>query len=785
MVVSNDDLKQSLDGRNDLTVNNTDNISPNLNEQITNFINQLRPGQKELALWRKGKMAVSAVPGAGKSHSLAIASAITIAREGLNHHKQLVIVTYTRSATASIKKKIQDRLKDLSLPPIGFTVQTIHGLALNIANRHPYLSELNLETSTLVELNAGSNLIKETVANWVATQPDYFDLLIRGEKKFDYEESEVLRRRSVLLTEVVPNVAYEVISIAKSSRLSIVDLKNFSLSSDKDYPLMTIASGLYEQYEQLMKARNLIDYDDLILGALKVLDNEDIRKIWQSEVFAVFEDEAQDSSLLQGELLEILASKEGQSEPNLVRVGDPNQAINSTFTAADPIYFQSFCQECEQKQKLQAMTQAGRSNEIIIQTANQALTWINEEIARQLAINPPFKKQFIEPVSETDTQPNANPPAEGKGLEIYTPNDIYQTIKLIGERIIALHSYNPQSTWAILVRENRQGTFAYQYLEHLQLEHNINLKLVNDAHNYRHIPQEILSLLQFIYCPHSPQYLKNALQTLQEKDLITAQDINALSVYPEKFLYPDILEEEQKPHVKQAKDYCLKLINARFELPSYQLISFLSFLLEYQQSELATAQKLSERIQKQINGQYSLKNMIDTLQQIIAGEKFEGIDTENEESYMLAGQVTIMTMHKAKGLEWDYVFLPFLHEDVLPGDGEAYVPKSRIFLGKFNLSDVIRTQIRHALHQQYQQSDSNIKDLKLLSASSAWLKANQDKQAEEYRLLYVAITRAKKLLWMSAAKKAPWRWSFFADYKNKSLIKDNKQPCPVLTMLSC
>ena len=750
---------------------------------LEEIINKLRPGQKDLAQWQGGQMAVSAVPGAGKSYSLSVAAAIAIAKHQLNQNRYLVIVTYTRSAAASIKQKIVEQLKYLGLPPMGFQVQTLHGLALNIASQHPELSRLNLDYKTLIIPRPSHRLIRNCVEEWINLNPLPYQKLIEGQNNFDGEEAERLRRQSVLRTEVLPSLAYTIIREAKSSGLSYSEVWNLSTYSQDDiYDILAIASGLYQQYEDLMSKNNFIDYDDMILASLRVLENEIVKARWQDQVFAVFEDEAQDSSPLQGKLINILASNT-HGEPNLIRVGDPNQAINSTFTPADPVYFNWFCENLSMQNKLANMNQAGRSSEIIIQAANLTLKWLNDQetkIQSQYnslsdSIQLPFRDQNIELVSKNDPQENANPKPEGKGLEIYTPDDIYATIKLIGNRLSNLLTNNPESNAAILVRENRQGKFLAEKLAYLKEEHNLKLRLVSEFENYSHIPVEMLKLLQFIDRPHSPNYLKNALEILQERQLIVTQDLNRLSINPETFLYPTVLDSPHPPHVKQAQKYLCDLLKARLELPHYQLIPFIGMTLQYTGSELATIEKLSERVNQEIIGKSSLKTTITALTEIVKSERFEGVEEENEDIYTLKGQITIMTMHKAKGLDWDYVFIPFLHQDILPGN--PYVPKTGEFLGQFTLSEIARAQLRLAVHTEYKGKTLT----QLPAPNEAWLEANQLKKYEEYRLLYVAMTRAKRLLWMSACDYGPFRWNLFKDNGGSNL--QEKRPCPVIPML--
>ncbi|NER40117.1 MAG: ATP-dependent helicase [Oscillatoria sp. SIO1A7] len=768
---------------------------------------RLRPGQQQMADWTGGPLAVSAVPGAGKSKGMADAAALAIARHKLHYRHHLLLVTFTRSAAANLKVKIRQTLEKLQLPRVGFFVYTLHGLALNIAIRHPELSGISLDNATLVTPNQSHRLIRTCVERWIVANPRLYPILLEG-RQFDGEETERLRRQSVLRTEVLPQLAHTVVHEAKSSGLSPRDLWELAQTVPQDdYQIMAVASGLYDQYEILLRSRNFIDYDDMILAAKQVLSNQSARLVWQKQVFAVFEDEAQDSTPLQAELLEILASDPNQPDapPNIIRVGDPNQAINSTFTPADPIYFRRFCQSCASQNSLALLDRAGRSSQSIIDAANFMLQWANErEKAKKGRDNydrsengfqsdrsssyssfagndssssssgTPFSYQKIEPVDPGDPQPDANPPATGGGLEIYTPSDIYQTIDLIGQRAISLLIENKNRSAAILVRENRQGQFIAEVLGNPKeykikanlAKHGIELHEVAAGDRRSNVPAEILALMNFLHRPHSPDYLKAALRILVFRSLIKSQDINTLASAPEQFLYPGPIDPLQSEPVLRASQFCKRLLGAKLKLPLYQLISFLALELNYNQGELATADKLAERVAKQTARENSMQSILEVLTEIVSSERFEPVNTEedpNESLYTKPGRLVAITMHKAKGLDWDYVFIPFLHEAMIPGHMRVLLQAQ--FLGDYALAEVARAQIRAELH-----------GLPVPDAGQAWQEAEKLKTAEEFRLLYVAMTRAKRLLWMSAARKAPFTWS-----KPDSL--QAQKPSPILPAL--
>ncbi|PZO43455.1 MAG: DNA helicase UvrD [Pseudanabaena frigida] len=734
-------------------------------DALNELRNTLREGQQTMADWQGGELAVSAVPGAGKSTGMAVAAAIAIAKFELHRQKQLVIVTFTRSAVSNIRKKVSEHLKNLRLPQSSFTVSTLHSLAYNIASTHRELSGFGAGETKIISESQKQRLIRNATNLWVKESPKLYDLLLEG-RSFDGEDTERLRRQTVLRTDVLPSLAREAIATAKSSGLSPHDLRKADATDGGD--ILAIAAGLYETYERLLRQEGAIDYDDMILGALRVLGNVGVRKYWQERIFAVFEDEAQDSSPLQTKLLEILALTSSEDK-NLMRVGDPNQAINSTFTPADPRFFNEFCDRCNNASRLSTLDRAGRSTANVMRAANYVLHWVNH--SEYAKIEKPFRPQKIHPVDLDDPQKNANPEPIGKGVEIYLPNtvdDIDYEIDAIGNRIKQLHDRDPKLSMAILVRQHNQGRFVAESLAWLTKEHDIKIYDVEQSDRRSRVPIDMLAILQFMERPHSPDNLKSALEVLKDRQKISSQqDLNALASNPERFLYPTLLDASLSQIALETQSKCIGFLRAKIELPLYNLIPFIAFALYDEEAGLlATADKLCDRLNQELVGNYSMQSAIDALKAIVESENFEAVEDENLEGrYMTGGQLTIISLHKAKGLDWDVVFMPFLHKRICPG--EAYIPESVKFLGDFGLPEVARAQISAIVHSD-----------RIPNAEEAWKLCNYLKQAEEFRLLYVGMTRAKRLLWLSAAQSAPFSWNTLENRTENAAI------CPAIAELA-
>ena len=126
----------------------------------------------------------------------------------------------------------------------------------------------------------------------------------------------------------------------------------------------------------------------------------------------ILEDEAQDSSRLQEEILRLLAGDNG----HWVRVGDPNQAIYETFTTANPQHLINFIHSPGVLSK--ELPVSGRSTRSIIQLANHLIDWTCDahpvpEIRSALHL------PHIEPTEEGDPQPN--PPEEMSQIHLHLP----------------------------------------------------------------------------------------------------------------------------------------------------------------------------------------------------------------------------------------------------------------------------------------------------------------------------------------------------------------------------
>jgi DNA helicase-2/ATP-dependent DNA helicase PcrA len=711
-----------------------------------------RPKQAEVLAYTGGKMGVSAAPGSGKTHVLSALAARLVADGGLADDQEVLIVTLVNSAVDNFSSRVDEFIKERHLlPRVGYRVRTLHGLAHDIVRERPGLLGL-AEDFRIADEQEAAQILQGAVSAWLAANPDA--LLPWGDPALDDRRLEWVK--SDPWPELVGDIAGSFIRMAKDLQLTPEVLADKLQDLPRPAPLMEMGVAIYRDYQRSLAYRAALDYDDLIRLALNALraDPDYLQRLRYRWPF-VLEDEAQDSSRLQEEILRLLVGPDG----NWVRVGDPNQAIFETFTTASPRYLREFLDE--EGVTPRSLPNSGRSTLSIIRLANLLVEWArHEHPVREL--RDALAGAPIEPAPPGDPQPN--PPDNPDGVRLaggkYAPDKELEGVIKSVAKWLPEHS---DETVAIITPSNHRGFDFEGALKARGIEY---VGLLRSTRETRTLAGALGNILNALAEPADARRLTTAYKVWRRRD---REDPDAVAVMTqiarvlercrnvEEYLWPRPESEDlsgiELPGPDPIYEEQLRAFRAvmrRWQgaatLPIDQLLITIGQDIFEKAGELALTHKLAGalRMAAAEHPAWRLPELIEELATIARNErKFLGFSDDdtgfNPDAHK--GKVAVVTAHKAKGLEWDRVYLTSVNAYDFPSAqaGDSFISEKWFIRNKLNLQAEALAQL-----------EALAVDAPLPPLGQPTEDARIEYAAERLRLLYVGITRARKELIMTS-----------------------------------
>lgn len=601
-----------------------------------------RKDQAPVLEYKNGKMGIMAVPGAGKT-TILLALITKLIQEGTKP-ENIFVLTYMEAAAKNFKERIKTALPDSVETP---NISTIHGLALRIIKENANFTKVGLdENFEICDDNTKERIIKE---------------LVQDEEKFDNYS----RCLSIVKQSGKENLT--------SKHKEIQDFFNF-----------------YKRYNETLKQHNLIDYDDMLYFAVKILktDSETL-KYYQNLCKYIIEDEAQDSSEIQQRLLNLLSGK----HKNVVRCGDINQAITSTFTNSDTEGFKTF------------LTQSKKVEMNVSQRCAKPIYTLANNLIKETLKNELLKPAFY----NIEMEGTSNNPKNSEAPEFLLFEKEKEEKSFIAQKIKNILQETPNASIAVLLRLNSQVNDYCEYF----IENNIKTAIRTDCLAQKKIFKQILAVLKIIKTP-----LNNKTILEMAQFYLNNEDIEFIKNLKEPFinLQPDSLYSQGLNQLYWDIEYWLNQSTASFEEIALKAGLFYS----KNSTDKANTYLVSTFIKR-------LGNDLNQIE-YAATRPMSAYKFFDEELSANEGCVNIMTMHKSKGDEFDYVFIAQMNEENYPIETENVKLKSG---GHF------------------------VQTIKALVEGSAIKMPDILKKEQIYetlRLLYVGITRAKHRLFITSAK---------------------------------
>ena len=631
-----------------------------------------RPDQKPVLDYISGYMGISAVPGAGKT-TILLALIINLLERRINP-EHIFVLTYMDSAARNFRERIKNVRKNSSKLP---NISTIHGLALRILKENGNYEKLGLSSDFEICDDSHRGRILRDISSKLKIESKTAEEFDRGVSVFKIGKGSF-----------------------DSCNISDVKLKKFKL--------------YYDAYIDNLKEYNLIDYDDMLTGAVRILkENPDILAHYQHICEYIIEDEAQDSSSVQQELISLLAGK----HKNIIRCGDVNQSITATFSNADVEGFRKFITENNNV----SMNCSQRCTKDVWTLANKLV----ENSLHNTDSKNAFFEMYMQPVEgKNPAGSNSVVPAVFESA-LDEKNYVLKIIK----DVLSKH---PDYTVGILLRNN------FQVASWQNLIENSGLKVItrNQCLEQKAIFRVIFAVMKIVLSPFDNEVVASNYEILADAGFYKRGLDNEIRKYENPFIQinADYINNNVLEQFYWDLNYWITLCY----LPPNELavkIGMSFFKSDIEKSNIHLISTLVKRICIRNNSlEYAVSRLAELSKKPnLSGFKFFSEEDEDDKIY-LAGKVQIMTMHKSKGDEFDVVFMPELTEKNLP-----------LNLASINLksSDFIEA-VRNLNPEYKQKSEYELK---------------QEILEENLRLLYVAITRAKRKLYITVSKKIKNRFN--------------------------
>ena len=721
-----------------------------------------RPSQQSILRYTGGTLGISAVPGSGKTHVLSALAAQIIGSGVLGVDQEVLIVTLVNSAVDNFSQRIGGFIQQRGLiPHIGYRVRTLHGLAHDIVRENPSLVGLESRFAIVDEREADF-IRKEAAAAWLSANPYALDDYI--DPTMDASKQDWVRRQK--LPELVNSLALAFIRSAKDYRQTPESLRARLDSSPTSLLLAEMGWDIYTNYQRALTYRGAVDFDDLIRLALEALTvSPELLARLQRRFPFILEDESQDSSALQEQILNKL------SVGNWVRVGDPNQAIFETFTTAKPEYLLHFINEADFKQDLPV---SGRSQPAVIGLANQLIDWVREGHPLPESRNA-LTTPYIQAAAPDDPQPN--PPEDADGVKLignkYAPEEEVEAVIKSVEKWLPSHQ---DQTVAILVPRNARGVDVINRLKARKIEY---VEYLSSTSTTRAAAGALGNVAAYLADPASPAKLAKVYQVWRREWRDEDQQ-KAFYAYltnlirkceqVETFLAPHLdrdwladLGRGQPlggvspdngtadlggfdPEAVLTELEQFRVLVQRWQgttlLPIDQMILTLAQDLFTESADLALAHKLALVLRTASNDHpdWRLPELTTELGVVAKNERrFLGFSADDSgfDPNRHRGKVVVATMHKAKGLEWDRVYLMSVNNYDFPAGlaNDQYISEKYFVRNSLNLEAEALAQLQNALATG---------EYDWQAEGEATQRARVDYVRERLRLFYVGITRARR-----------------------------------------